>query len=52
MSPAVVMQHPTSYTAYALFEPGGVPRKIEVPWRYPRAGEIVVKVLACGVCGT
>ncbi|KAI0711212.1 GroES-like protein [Earliella scabrosa] len=51
MSPAVV-QYPTCYTAYAVLEPGGNLHKLTVPWRFPRAGEIVVKVLACGVCGT
>ncbi|KAI0746832.1 GroES-like protein [Daedaleopsis nitida] len=51
MCPAVV-QYPTSYTAYAFLEPGGKLQKVMVPWRFPRDGEIVVKVLACGVCGT
>ena len=51
MSPAVV-QFPTSYIAYAITERGGKLQKIEVPWKYPRAGEIVVRVLACGVCAT
>lgn len=52
MCPAVVMQYPTCYTAYAFLEPGGKLQKLTVPWRFPSPGEIVVKVLACGVCGT
>ena len=51
MSPAVV-QYPTCYTAYAVLEPGGKLQKVTVPWRFPQEGEVVVKVLACGVCGT
>ncbi|TFK84968.1 GroES-like protein [Polyporus arcularius HHB13444] len=52
MCPAVVRQYPTCYTAYAFLEPGGKLHKLTVPWRFPSPGEIVVKVLACGVCGT
>ena len=43
--------HPDSYTAYAFLERGGALTKITVPWRDPKAGEVVVKVIACGVCG-
>lgn len=49
--PALV-KYPRSYTAYAILEPGGKLQKITVPWKYPRPGEIVVKVLACGICAT
>ena len=52
MSPSLTYQHPTSYTAYAILQDGGKLEKIEVKWKYPSAGEIVVKVLACGVCAT
>ncbi|KAI0777725.1 GroES-like protein [Trametes elegans] len=45
-------QYPTAYTAYAFLEPGGKLQKVTVPWRFPQEGEVVVKVLACGVCGT
>ncbi|EIW57462.1 GroES-like protein [Trametes versicolor FP-101664 SS1] len=45
--------HPDSYTAYAFTEVGnGKLQKITVPWRDPTDNEIVVKVLACGVCGS
>ncbi|KAI0359967.1 GroES-like protein [Trametes cingulata] len=44
--------HPGSYTAYAFTEVGGKLHKITIPWRDPQDGEIVVKVLACGVCGS
>ena len=51
--PAIIKHwYPSHYTAYAFFEPGGKLQKVTVPWRFPDAGEIVVKVLACGVCGT
>ena len=43
--------HPDSYTAYAFLERGGTLTKITVPWKDPQVGEVVVKVLACGVCG-
>ncbi|KAH9852584.1 GroES-like protein [Lenzites betulinus] len=53
MSPTRIQtKFPTSYTAYAFTAPGGKLQKITVPWQFPKAGEIVVKVLACGVCGT
>ncbi|KAI0653881.1 GroES-like protein [Cubamyces menziesii] len=51
MCPAQV-KFPESYTAYAFIKPGGKLERITVPWRFPEDGEIVVKVLACGVCGT
>lgn len=41
---------PKSYTAYAFKEKGGKLEKIAVDWKDPKAGEVVVKVLACGVC--
>lgn len=44
--------HPQSYTA-ARWEKKGAPLTLaEVPWKDPEEGEVVVKVLACGVCGT
>jgi D-arabinose 1-dehydrogenase-like Zn-dependent alcohol dehydrogenase len=42
---------PTSYIAYAFTKKGGDLERVEVPWKDPQAGEIVAKVLACGVCG-
>ena len=45
------LDHPDSYTAYAFLERGGALTKITVPWKDPQAGEVVVKVVACGVCG-
>ncbi|KAH9854323.1 GroES-like protein [Lenzites betulinus] len=44
--------HPDSYTAFAYQEVGGDLQQITVPWRDPQAGEIVLRVLACGVCAT
>lgn len=43
--------NPDNYTAYAFIEKGGKLQKITVPWKDPEQGEVVVKVLACGVCG-
>ncbi|EJF61431.1 GroES-like protein, partial [Dichomitus squalens LYAD-421 SS1] len=43
------LPHPNSYTAYAFTEKHGSLQKITVPWRDPEEGEIVVKVIACGV---
>ncbi|KAI0640178.1 GroES-like protein [Trametes polyzona] len=44
--------HPDSYIAFAFLERGGKLQRITVPWRDPQHGEIVLKVLACGVCAT
>ena len=43
--------HPDSYAAYAFTKKGGKLEKLTLPWKDPQQGEIVVKVLACGVCG-
>ena len=48
---ATSSDHPESYTAYAFTEVGGQLHKVTVPWQDPGPGEIIVKVLACGVCG-
>ncbi|KAK7692067.1 hypothetical protein QCA50_005472 [Cerrena zonata] len=44
--------HPQKYTAYAFLEVGGNLQKIDVEWKDPKEGEVIVKVLACGVCGS
>ena len=48
---ALALPHPDTYTAYAFLEKGGELQKVTVPWRDPEEGEVIVKVLACGVCG-
>ncbi|KAI0671634.1 GroES-like protein [Trametes maxima] len=48
----LALPHPNSYTAFAFTEAGGKLNKITVPWKDPQPNEIVVKVLACGVCGS
>ncbi|KAI0833356.1 GroES-like protein [Trametes gibbosa] len=48
----ISVAHPDSYTAYAFTELGGKLHKVTVPWKDPKENEIVVKVLACGVCGS
>lgn len=45
------MSHPKQYTAYAFTEKGGKLQKTTVDWKDPKDGEVIVKVLACGVCG-
>ncbi|PIL25664.1 hypothetical protein GSI_11414 [Ganoderma sinense ZZ0214-1] len=52
MAQAQALPHPDTYTAYAFLEKGGDLQKVTIPWRDPSPGEIVVKVLACGVCGS
>ncbi|KAH9930175.1 GroES-like protein [Amylocystis lapponica] len=42
--------NPTTYTAYAFTRKNGPLEKIIVDWKAPQRGEVVVKVLACGVC--
>ncbi|EJF61443.1 GroES-like protein [Dichomitus squalens LYAD-421 SS1] len=46
------LPHPDSYPAYAFLQKDGDLQRITVPWRDPTEGEIVVKILACGVCGS
>ena len=48
---ALALPHTDTYTAYAFLEKGGELQKVTVPWRDPEEGEVIVKVLACGVCG-
>lgn len=43
--------HPRTYTAYAFKKKDGDLEKVEKQWKEPEHGEIVVEVLACGVCG-
>ncbi|KAH9948637.1 GroES-like protein [Amylocystis lapponica] len=43
-------QLPKNYTAYAFTRKDGPLEKITVDWKDPQPGEVVVKVLACGVC--
>lgn len=45
------MAHPKTYKAYAFFEKGGDLQPLIFDWRDPEPGEVVVKVLACSVCG-
>lgn len=42
--------HPNTYKAFAFFEKGGPLKPIVLEWKDPAPGEVVVKVLACGVC--
>ncbi|KAI0732756.1 GroES-like protein [Fomitopsis betulina] len=44
--------HPKTYKAFAFFEKAGSLRSITVDWKDPTPGEVVVKVLACGVCAS
>ncbi|KAK7692069.1 hypothetical protein QCA50_005474 [Cerrena zonata] len=46
------MTHPESFKAFAFPERHGKLQKITLPWKDPKDGEVVVKVLACGVCGS
>lgn len=47
----MTMAKPQSYTAYAFKEVGGHLVKVDKQWKEPEQQQIVVKVLACGVCG-
>ncbi|KAL8284136.1 hypothetical protein RQP46_004885 [Phenoliferia psychrophenolica] len=42
--------HPNTYRAAKIHEIGGDFKIVDVPWKEPQAAQIVVKVLACGVC--
>ena len=46
------MSHTQSYTVYAFTRAGGPLEKVTVEWKDPLPGEVVVKVLACGVCAS
>ncbi|KAI1790965.1 GroES-like protein [Ganoderma leucocontextum] len=50
--PARSVDHPASFTAWAFTERSELLTKISVPWKDPAEGQLVIKVLACGVCGT
>lgn len=41
---------PKSYKAYAFTKVGGDLEPVTVPWKDPEHGEVVLKVLACGIC--
>jgi len=43
-------QFPKTYKAYAFLERGGSLKPIDVEWKDAKPGEVIVKVLACGVC--
>ncbi|KAH9950820.1 GroES-like protein [Amylocystis lapponica] len=45
-------QNPKTYTAYAFTRKDGPLEKITIDWKDPEPGQIVVKVLACGVCAS
>ncbi|CAL1713539.1 unnamed protein product [Somion occarium] len=40
----------TTYKAYAFLQAHGNLQPISIPWKDPQANQVVVKVLACGVC--
>ena len=44
------MSHPESYIAYRFEGVGGELKRAVIPWHEPKDGEVIVKVLACGVC--
>lgn len=44
-------QHPKTFKAWAYLKSGGGLTQIDLEWKDPQPGEIVVKVLACGICG-
>ncbi|THG94804.1 hypothetical protein EW026_g6732 [Hermanssonia centrifuga] len=46
------MSHPNSYIAYRFEELGGQLKRAEIAWKDPEEGQIVAKVLACGVCAS
>ncbi|KAJ3554090.1 hypothetical protein NM688_g3285 [Phlebia brevispora] len=43
---------PKSYTVYRFDEAGGPLVKAQASWKDPKPGEVVLKVLACGMCGS
>ncbi|MCF1193551.1 hypothetical protein LRR18_18350, partial [Mangrovimonas sp. AS39] len=44
--------HPDNYVVYRFEELEGKLKKAVVDWKDPKEGEVVVKVIACGVCGS
>jgi len=48
----MTVSHPSSYTAYAFKEKGGKLVKVTKEWKDPEVNQVIVKVLACGVCGS
>jgi D-arabinose 1-dehydrogenase-like Zn-dependent alcohol dehydrogenase len=43
---------PKTYTAYAFTKVGGDLEPITVQWKDPKQDEVVLKVIACGVCAS
>ena len=50
--PVPSSEHPSSFTAWAFTERSETLTRLTVPWKDPAEGQLVIKVLACGVCGT
>ncbi|KAJ3554970.1 hypothetical protein NM688_g2828 [Phlebia brevispora] len=46
------MSHPENYVVYRFEEKDGDLKRATVAWKEPKKGEVIVKVLACGICGT
>lgn len=44
-------QFPKTYTAFQFEEVKGPLVKVEKPWKDPQANQVIIKVLASGVCG-
>ena len=42
--------HPKSYRSAIIEEKGGAFKLVDVAWKDPAVGQVVVKTLACGVC--
>ncbi|KAK4705584.1 molecular chaperone GrpE, partial [Phenoliferia sp. Uapishka_3] len=47
---SIMSSHPTSYKAAQVSEKGGAFKIVDIAWKEPEAGQVVVKTLACGVC--
>ena len=45
------MSFPETYKGFAFTEKHGTLQPITLPWKNPQEDEVVIKILACGVCG-
>jgi putative phosphonate catabolism associated alcohol dehydrogenase len=43
---------PATSEALLLEEHAAAPRLVRLPWREPRAGEVLVRILCCGLCAS
>lgn len=44
--------HPKEFSVYRWEKPNEELKETKIPWTDPAIGQVAIKVLACGICGT